>query len=162
MTGISICVTAGFAQHTVADAARTFARAIIMAQTCTAPLAATAAGGGTYASGILAGASRGVPFSISLIVLYPPIRPRPNGIRQGSPRCRPSQRNSTLPGATDHSDSGNASGTYFRLLGKAMARTWGLALLGTRWSHACQMWIFDREKAFIDQQLGRLVERFPT
>jgi len=162
MTGISICVTAGCSATPGADAARTFGPGDHHAQPGTAR-ARRPAGRRLTASRILAARPAGSTFD-PLMVLYLTDQ---NLGRMHSGRLTAmgqaiAAKTLTLPARrpTPNSGNRNASGTYFPAL-EAMADVGMPLLVHGEVTHA-QCGYFDREKAFIDQQLVGLVERFPT
>ncbi|TWI53505.1 dihydroorotase [Pseudomonas duriflava] len=144
--------------HTVADAARTFARAIIMPNLV--PPVRTAEQAAAYRDRILAARPAGSRFE-PLMVLYLTDRTTSEEIRAAK-ACGFVHAVKLYPaGATTNSDSGvTALENVFGVL-ETMTEV-GLPLLVHGEVTRSEVDIFDREKRFIDEQLTRVVQRFPT
>lgn len=144
--------------HTVADAARTFGRAIIMPNLV--PPVRNAVEAQTYRQRILAARPAGSRFE-PLMVLYLTDQTSPEDIRQAKASGVVHAAKLYPAGATTNSDSGvTRIDNIFPVL-ESMAEH-GLPLLLHGEVTRPEIDIFDREKAFIDEHLSRIVERFPT
>jgi dihydroorotase len=144
--------------HTVADVAHQFARAIIMPNLV--PPVRNAAEAGAYRQRILDARPSGSDFE-PLMVLYLTDATQPQEIREAK-ACGFVYAAKLYPaGATTNSDSGvTRLENIFPVL-EAMAEV-GLPLLVHGEVTRSEIDIFDREKYFIDEQLSRVTERFPT
>ncbi|MES2820423.1 MAG: dihydroorotase [Pseudomonadota bacterium] len=144
--------------HTVADVARTFARAIVMPNLV--PPVRNAGEADAYRQRILAArptASRFEP----LMVLYLTDLTNAEDIRTAKASGFVHAAKLYPAGATTNSDSGvTRIDTIFPAL-ETMAEV-GLPLLVHGEVARGEVDVFDREKAFIDEHLSRVVERFPT
>ncbi|MEX6500972.1 dihydroorotase [Pseudomonas zhanjiangensis] len=144
--------------HTVADVARTFARAIIMPNLV--PPVRTASEADAYRQRILAARPAGSRFE-PLMVLYLTDQTSPADVREAKASGFVHAAKLYPAGATTNSDSGvTALEKIFPAL-EAMAEV-GLPLLVHGEVTRSEIDVFDREKYFIDEQLSRVVERFPT
>lgn len=144
--------------NTVADVARTFARAVVMPNLV--PPVRNASEAGEYRQRILAARPAGSRFE-PLMVLYLTDNTRAEDIRQAK-ACGFVHAAKLYPaGATTNSSSGVTSIEGIFPVLECMAEV-GLPLLvhGEVTRHDID--VFDREKAFIDEHMTRLVERFPT
>lgn len=144
--------------HTVADAARTFSRAIIMPNLV--PPVRDGQQADAYKSRILAACPQGNPFD-PLMVLYLTDQTSPEVIRQAFSQGQAIAAKLYPAGATTNSDSGVTALEKIYPALEAMAEVGMPLLVHGEVTHA-DIDIFDREKAFIDQQLVALTERFPT
>ena len=145
-------------RHTVADVARTFARAIVMPNLV--PPVRNAEQADAYRQRILAVRPAGNPFQ-PLMVLYLTDRTTTEEIRTAKASGFVHAAKLYPAGATTNSDSGVTSiDALFPVL-EAMADV-GLPLLVHGEVTRNEIDVFDREKAFIDEHLARVVERFPT
>lgn len=143
--------------HTVGDAARTFSRAIIMPNLV--PPVRNGQQADEYKARILAARPQGSQFD-PLMVLYLTDQTSPEIIRQAWEQDQVVAAKLYPAGATTNSDSGvTALDKIFPAL-EAMAEVGMPLLVHGEVTHA-EVDIFDREKAFIDQQLVALTERFP-
>jgi len=144
--------------HTVADASRVFARAIVMPNLV--PPVRDGAQADAYKARILAARPTGNSFQ-PLMVLYLTDQTTPEIIRNAWRQGQAIAAKLYPAGATTNSQSGvTALDNIFPAL-EAMAEVGMPLLVHGEVTHA-EVDIFDREKAFIDQQLVRVVERFPT
>lgn len=144
--------------HTVADAARTFGRAIIMPNLV--PPVRNAAEADAYRERILAARPTGSRFE-PLMVLYLTDRTSPEEIHAAKATGFVFAAKLYPAGATTNSDSGvTLIDNIFPAL-EAMAEA-GMPLLVHGEVTRSEIDVFDREKAFIDEHLTRVVERFPT
>jgi dihydroorotase len=144
--------------HTVADAARQFARAIIMPNLV--PPVRNAAEAQAYRQRILAARPDGNSFE-PLMVLYLTDGTQPDDIRAAKASGYVYAAKLYPAGATTNSASGvTRIDNIFPVL-ETMAEV-GLPLLVHGEVTRSEIDIFDREKYFIDEQLSRVTERFPT
>jgi dihydroorotase len=144
--------------HTVADAARTFGRAIIMPNLV--PPVRNAAEADAYRQRILAVRPAGSSFE-PLMVLYLTDNTSAEDIRQARASGFVHAAKLYPAGATTNSDSGVTSiDAIFPVL-EVMTEV-GMPLLVHGEVTRAEIDVFDREKAFIDEHLRRVVERFPT
>lgn len=145
-------------RNTVADAARTFARAIIMPNLV--PPVCNGQQATAYRERILAARPEGSAFE-PLMVLYLTDQTTADCIREAHRYGQAIAAKLYPAGATTNSDSGvtRLENIYPAL--EAMAEIGMPLLVHGEVTHA-SVDIFDREKAFIDQQLVGLVERFTT
>ena len=144
--------------HTVPDAARTFGRAIIMPNLV--PPVRNAEQAAAYRERILAARPAGSRFE-PLMVLYLTDKTSPEEIRAAKAGGLVHAAKLYPAGATTNSDSGVTSiDNIFPVL-EAMAEV-GLPLLVHGEVTHADIDVFDREKRFIDENLRRVVERFPT
>lgn len=144
--------------HTVADAARQFARAIVMPNLV--PPVRNATEADAYRQRILAARPQGSRFE-PLMVLYLTDGTRPEDIRAARTSGFVHAAKLYPAGATTNSDSGvTRIDNIFDVL-ETMAEV-GLPLLVHGEVTRAEIDVFDREKAFIDEHLSRVVERFPT
>lgn len=145
-------------QHTVADAARQFARVIVMPNLV--PPVRNADEAAAYRQRILAARPEGSGFE-PLMVLYLTDNTRSEDIRQAA-TCGFVHAAKLYPaGATTNSGSGvTRIDNIFGVL-ETMAEV-GLPLLVHGEVTRPEIDVFDREKAFIEEHLSRVVERFPT
>lgn len=144
--------------HTVADVARTFARAIIMPNLV--PPVRTADEADAYRQRILAARPAGSRFE-PLMVLYLTDLTSADDVRAAKAAGFVHAAKLYPAGATTNSDSGvTRIDKIFPAL-EAMAEV-GLPLLVHGEVTRSEIDVFDREKYFIDEQLGPVVERFPT
>ncbi|HBX57340.1 dihydroorotase [Pseudomonas sp. UBA2684] len=144
--------------HTVADVARTFARAIIMPNLV--PPVRTADEADAYRQRILAArpaASRFEP----LMVLYLTDLTSPADVRAAKASGFVHAAKLYPAGATTNSDSGVTNIDKIFPALEAMAEI-GLPLLVHGEVTRSEIDVFDREKIFIGEHLTRLVERFPS
>lgn len=144
--------------HTVADAARTFARAIIMPNLVPPVRDGDEAAG--YKQRILAARPAGSQFE-PLMVLYLTDQTSPQIVREASQSGQAIAAKLYPAGATTNSQSGVTALENIYPALEAMAEVGMPLLVHGEVTHAA-VDIFDREKAFIDQQLVKVVERFPT
>jgi len=145
-------------RHTVADVARTFGRAIVMPNLV--PPVRNAAEADAYRQRILAVRPAGSQFE-PLMVLYLTDQTCAEDIRTAK-ACGFIHAAKLYPaGATTNSDSGVTQIEKIFPALEAMADV-GLPLLVHGEVTRAEVDVFDREKAFIDEQLSRVVERFPT
>ncbi|PVZ16296.1 MULTISPECIES: dihydroorotase [unclassified Pseudomonas] len=144
--------------HTVADAARTFGRAIIMPNLV--PPVRNAAQADEYRQRILAARPAGSGFE-PLMVLYLTDRTSPEDIRTAKASGFVYAAKLYPAGATTNSDSGVTSLELIYPALEAMAEVGMLLLVHGEVTHA-NIDVFDREKVFIDQHLRPVVERFPN
>ncbi|WPC06360.1 dihydroorotase [Pseudomonas benzenivorans] len=144
--------------HTVADVARTFARAIIMPNLV--PPVRNTDEAEAYRQRILAArpaASRFEP----LMVLYLTDLTSASDVRTAKASGFVHAAKLYPAGATTNSDSGVTSIDKIFPALEAMAEV-GLPLLVHGEVTRSEIDVFDREKAFIDEHLRRVVERFPS
>jgi dihydroorotase len=144
--------------HTVADVARTFARAIIMPNLV--PPVRNAAEAEAYRQRILAARPTGNAFE-PLMVLYLTNNTSPEEVRAAKASGFVYAAKLYPAGATTNSDSGVTSIDKIFPALEAMAEVGMLLLVHGEVTRA-EIDVFDREKAFIDEHLTRVVERFPT
>jgi len=144
--------------HTVADAARQFARAIVMPNLV--PPVRNAAEANDYRQRIIAARPKGSAFE-PLMVLYLTDGTQPDEIRAAKSSGHVYAAKLYPAGATTNSASGvTRIENIFPVL-ETMAEV-GLPLLVHGEVTRSEVDIFDREKYFIDEQLSRITERFPT
>ena len=144
-------------QRTVADAARTFARAIIMPNLV--PPVRNTAQADQYRERILAARPAQSSFE-PLMVLYLTDQTSAQDIKEAK-ACGFVHAAKLYPaGATTNSDSGVTSLEAIYPALEAMSEV-GLPLLVHGEVTRSEVDIFDREKYFIDEQLVGLVNRFP-
>ncbi|KHO65313.1 dihydroorotase [Pseudomonas flexibilis] len=144
--------------QTVADAARTFGRAIVMPNLV--PPVRNAQEADAYRQRILAARPAGSPFE-PLMVLYLTDNTSAEDVRQAKASGFVHAAKLYPAGATTNSASGVTSiDNIFPVL-EAMADV-GLPLLVHGEVTHSDIDVFDREKAFIDTHMIRVVERFPT
>ncbi|MGF0334178.1 dihydroorotase [Ectopseudomonas toyotomiensis] len=144
--------------HTVGDAARTFGRAIIMPNLV--PPVRNAAEADAYRQRILAARPAGSRFE-PLMVLYLTDNTSPEDVRAAKASGFVHAAKLYPAGATTNSDSGVTSIDKIFPALEAMAEVGMLLLVHGEVTRA-EIDVFDREKAFIDEHLTRVVERFPT
>ncbi|KQQ67925.1 dihydroorotase [Pseudomonas sp. Leaf127] len=144
--------------HTVADAARTFGRAIIMPNLV--PPVRNAQQADAYRQRILAARPAGSRFE-PLMVLYLTDQTTAEDIRDAKASGFVHAAKLYPAGATTNSDSGVTSLDKIYPALEAMADV-GLLLLVHGEVTRGEVDVFDREKLFIDEHLRRVVERFPT
>ncbi len=144
--------------HTVADVARTFARAIIMPNLV--PPVRNAAEADAYRQRILAARPAGSAFQ-PLMVLYLTDLTSAADVRAAKASGFVHAAKLYPAGATTNSDSGVTSIDKISAALEAMAEV-GLPLLVHGEVTRSEVDVFDREKAFIDEHLVRVVERFPS
>ena len=145
-------------KDTVADASRYFGRAIVMPNLV--PPVRNGDQADAYRERILAARPAGSGFE-PLMVLYLTDQTSPELIRSAAAKGQAVAAKLYPAGATTNSDSGvTRLENIFPAL-EAMAEVGMLLLVHGEVTHS-DVDIFDREKAFIDQQLVRVVERFPT
>jgi len=144
--------------QTVADVARNFGRAIIMPNLV--PPVRNAEQAGEYRQRILAARPAGSAFE-PLMVLYLTDRTQPDDIRSAKASGYVHAAKLYPAGATTNSDSGVTSiDNLFPVL-EAMAEEGMPLLVHGEVTHA-DIDVFDREKAFINEHMSRIVARFPT
>ncbi|WP_295470967.1 dihydroorotase [uncultured Pseudomonas sp.] len=143
--------------HTVADVSRTFARAIIMPNLV--PPVRNAQQADAYRQRILAARPAGSRFE-PLMVLYLTDHTSPEDIRAAKASGFVHAAKLYPAGATTNSDSGVTSLEKIFPALEAMAEV-GMLLLVHGEVTRSEIDVFDREKLFIDEQLSRVVERFP-
>lgn len=148
----------GVLNHTVADAGRTFSRAIIMPNLV--PPVRDGQQAAAYRERILAARPAGSTFD-PLMVLYLTDQTSAECIKQAHRDGQAIAAKLYPAGATTNSDSGVTRLDHIFPALEAMAEVGMPLLVHGEVTHA-NVDIFDREKAFIDQQLVGLVERFPT
>ncbi|PTU75812.1 dihydroorotase [Pseudomonas mangrovi] len=147
----------GVLAHTVRDAARSFARAIVMPNLV--PPVRNAEQAGAYRQRILDVRPTGSRFE-PLMVLYLTDRTSSEDIRQAKASGFVHAAKLYPAGATTNSDSGVTSiDAIFPVLA-TMAEV-GLPLLVHGEVTRSEIDVFDREKAFIDEHMRRVVEQFP-
>ncbi|WP_437882045.1 dihydroorotase [Pseudomonas sp. LRF_L74] len=144
--------------HTVADAARTFSRAIIMPNLV--PPVRNAEQADAYRQRILAARPAGSRFE-PLMVLYLTDRTTPDEVREAKASGFVHAAKLYPAGATTNSDSGVTSIDKIFPVLEAMAEV-GMLLLVHGEVTRPEVDVFDREKRFIDEHMVRVVERFPT
>ena len=144
--------------HTVGDAARTFGRAIIMPNLV--PPVRNAAEADAYRQRILAARPAGSRFE-PLMVLYLTDNTSPEDVRAAKASGFVHAAKLYPAGATTNSDSGVTSIDKIFPALEVMAEVGMLLLVHGEVTRA-EIDVFDREKAFIDEHLTRVVERFPT
>lgn len=144
--------------NTVADASRTFARAIIMPNLV--PPVRNGQQAAAYRQRILDARPSGSDFE-PLMVLYLTDQTTAECIREAHSAGQAIAAKLYPAGATTNSDSGVTRLEHIYPALEAMANVGMPLLVHGEVTHA-EVDIFDREKAFIDQQLVGLVERFPT
>ena len=144
--------------QTVGDAARTFGRAIVMPNLV--PPVRNAAEADVYRQRILAARPAGSRFE-PLMVLYLTDNTTPDDVRGAKASGFVHAAKLYPAGATTNSDSGVTSLDKIFPALEAMAEI-GLPLLVHGEVTRAEVDVFDREKRFIDEQLTRVVERFPT
>nr|WP_322939155.1 dihydroorotase [Pseudomonas sp. s4] len=144
--------------HTVGDAARTFGRAIIMPNLV--PPVRNAAEADAYRQRILAARPAGSRFE-PLMVLYLTDKTSPEDVRAAKASGFVHAAKLYPAGATTNSDSGVTSIDKIFPALEAMAEV-GILLLVHGEVTRAEIDVFDREKAFIDEHLTRVVERFPA
>ncbi|TBV02685.1 dihydroorotase [Stutzerimonas kirkiae] len=143
--------------HTVADAARQFARAIIMPNLL--PPVRNRDEAAAYRDRILAARPQGSRFE-PLMVLYLTDATSPEDVRQAKASGFVHAAKLYPAGATTNSSSGvTRLENIFPTL-ETMAEV-GLPLLVHGEVTRSEIDIFDREKHFIDEQLSQVVQRFP-
>ena len=145
-------------RHTVNDAARVFSRAIIMPNLVPPVRNGDEAQG--YRERIEAARPAGSGFQ-PLMVLYLTNNTSPQIIREAYSKGQAVAAKLYPAGATTNSGSGVIALEHIYPALEAMAEVGMPLLVHGEVTHA-EVDIFDREKAFIDQQLVKLVERFPT
>lgn len=148
----------GVLSNTVADVSRTFARAIIMPNLV--PPVRDGQQAQAYRERILAARPAGSAFE-PLMVLYLTDQTTPDCIREAYRNGQAIAAKLYPAGATTNSDSGVTRLEHIYPALEAMAEVGMPLLVHGEVTHA-NVDIFDREKAFIDQQLVGLVERFAT
>ncbi|WP_120993598.1 dihydroorotase [Stutzerimonas urumqiensis] len=145
-------------QHTVADAARQFARVIVMPNLV--PPVRNAEEASAYRDRILAACPAGTPFE-PLMVLYLTDNTQPDDIRTAARSGFVHAVKLYPAGATTNSGSGvTRIDNVFPVL-ETMAEV-GMPLLVHGEVTRPEIDVFDREQHFIDEHLSRIVERFPT
>lgn len=144
--------------HTVGDAARTFGRAIIMPNLV--PPVRNAAEADAYRQRILAARPVGSRFE-PLMVLYLTDNTSPEDVRAAKASGFVHAAKLYPAGATTNSDSGVTSIDKIFPALETMAEVGMLLLVHGEVTRA-EIDVFDREKAFIDEHLTHVVERFPT
>ena len=144
--------------NTVADVARTFGRAIIMPNLM--PPVRNAAEADAYRQRILAARPAGSQFQ-PLMVLYLTDLTSAADVRAAKASGFVHAAKLYPAGATTNSDSGVTSIDKIFPALEAMAEV-GLPLLVHGEVTRSEIDVFDREKAFIDEHLVRVVERFPS
>lgn len=143
--------------QTVADAARQFGRAIVMPNLV--PPVRNAAEAQAYQARILAARPQESRFQ-PLMVLYLTDSTTPEDIRQASASGIVQAAKLYPAGATTNSASGVTSIDKIFPVLETMAET-GMKLLVHGEVTRSEIDVFDREKHFIDEQMTRIVERFP-
>lgn len=143
--------------HTVADAARHFSRAIIMPNLV--PPVGTGQQADAYKARIMAARPAHSAFE-PLMVLYLTDQTSPEIIRQAWQQNQAVAAKLYPAGATTNSDSGVTALDKIYPALEAMSELGMPLLVHGEVTHS-EVDIFDREKAFIDQQLIKLAERFP-
>ncbi len=145
-------------RHTVADVARTFARAIVMPNLV--PPVRNTEEAGAYRQRILQARPTGSGFE-PLMTLYLTDNTSREDVRQAKASGFVHGAKLYPAGATTNSDSGvTLIDKIFPTL-EAMTEV-GLPLLVHGEVTRAEIDVFDREKAFIDEHLSRVVERFPS
>lgn len=145
-------------QHTVADAARMFSRAIIMPNLV--PPARNVEEAGQYRQRILDAVPSGSSFE-PLMTLYLTDQTRPEDIRAAKASGFVHAAKLYPAGATTNSDSGVTALEHIYPALESMADVSMPLLVHGEVTHG-EVDIFDREKRFIDEQLVALVQRFPA
>ena len=145
-------------QHTVADAARMFSRAIIMPNLV--PPARNVAEAGEYRQRILAAVPTSRQFE-PLMTLYLTDQTRAADVQAAKASGFVHAAKLYPAGATTNSDSGVTALERIYPALEAMAEV-GMPLLVHGEVTGNEVDIFDREKRFIDEQLVDLVARFPS
>lgn len=145
-------------QHTVADAARMFSRAIIMPNLV--PPARNVAEAGEYRQRILAAVPANRQFE-PLMTLYLTDQTRAADVQAAKASGFVHAAKLYPAGATTNSDSGVTALERIYPALEAMAEV-GMPLLVHGEVTGNEVDIFDREKRFIDEQLVDLVARFPS
>lgn len=145
-------------RHTVNDAARVFSRAIIMPNLV--PPVRNGEEAQSYRQRIEAARPAGSTFE-PLMVLYLTNQTSPEIIRAAYSQGQAIAAKLYPAGATTNSGSGVTALENIYPALEAMAEVGMPLLVHGEVTHS-DVDIFDREKAFIDQQLIKLVERFPT
>ncbi len=145
-------------RNTVSDAARVFSRAIIMPNLVPPVRNGDEAQG--YRERIEAARPAGSNFE-PLMVLYLTNQTSPDIIRAAYSKGQAIAAKLYPAGATTNSGSGVTALEHIYPALEAMAEVGMPLLVHGEVTHS-DVDIFDREKAFIDQQLIKLVERFPT
>ncbi|WP_417661332.1 dihydroorotase [Pseudomonas sp.] len=148
----------GVLPHTVTDVARTFGRAIIMPNLV--PPVRNTHEADAYRQRILSVRPAGSQFE-PLMVLYLTDQTSPEDVRTAKASGFIHAAKLYPAGATTNSDSGVTSIDKIFATLETMAEV-GLPLLVHGEVTRSEIDIFDREKQFIDEHLGRVVERFPT
>ena len=143
---------------TVGDAARSFARVIVMPNLVPPVRNAEEAAG--YRARILAARQQGSRFE-PLMVLYLTDRTQPEDIHAAKASGFVYAAKLYPAGATTNSDSGVTSIDKIFPALEALAEC-GMPLLVHGEVTRGEIDVFDREKVFIDEHLRRVVERFPT
>ena len=143
--------------HTVSDVARTFSRAIIMPNLV--PPVRNAAQAALYRQRILDARPTGSQFQ-PLMVLYLTDLTSAEDIHTAKASGFVYAAKMYPAGATTNSDSGVTSLDKITGALEALAET-GMPLLVHGEVTRGEIDIFDREKIFIDEQMSRLVQRFP-
>ncbi len=144
--------------HTVGDAARQFARAIVMPNLV--PPVRNAEQADAYRQRILAARPAGSRFE-PLMVLYLTDRTTVEEVRSARASGFVHAAKLYPAGATTNSDSGVTSIDKIFPVLEAMAEV-SLPLLVHGEVTRAEVDVFDREKAFIDEHLVRVIERFPS
>ena len=144
--------------ETVATAARTFARAIVMPNLV--PPVVTARDAANYKQRIVSATPEGASFE-PLMTLYLTDQTTPEMVHAAKAQGDIKALKLYPAGATTHSDSGVTDLTKVYGTLEAMSEC-GLPLLVHGEVTDSGIDIFDREKVFIDRYLVDLVERFPT
>lgn len=148
----------GLLPHTVADVARTFGRAIIMPNLV--PPVRNASDAQAYRQRILDARPAGSRFE-PLMVLYLTDVTSPEDVRSAMATGFVHAAKLYPAGATTNSDSGVTHIDKIFPVLETMAEV-GMPLLIHGEVTRSEIDVFDREKAFIDEHLTRVVERFPT
>lgn len=143
---------------TVAATASTFARAIVMPNLT--PPVVRAADAAAYRERILAALPQGMSFE-PLMTLYLTDRTTPADIAEAATSGFVKAVKLYPAGATTNSDNGVTDPTRIYPVFEALERHDLPLLLHGEVTHA-DIDIFDREKAFIDQYLGDIRQRFPA
>lgn len=143
---------------TVADASRVFARAIVMPNLV--PPVRDGQQADAYKARILSARPAGSDFT-PLMVLYLTDQTSPQIIREAWAAGQAVAAKLYPAGATTNSQSGVTALENIYPALEAMAEVGMPLLVHGEVTHA-DVDIFDREKAFIDQQLVGVVERYPT
>ncbi|PAU89040.1 dihydroorotase [Pseudomonas sp. WN033] len=145
-------------KHSVADAGRVFSRAIIMPNLV--PPVRDGQEADAYKARILAARPAASQFE-PLMVLYLTDQTTPEMVRAAKLQGQAVAAKLYPAGATTNSQSGVTALENIYPALEAMAEVGMLLLVHGEVTHA-EVDIFDREKAFIDQQLVKVVERFPS